>query len=188
MTFPATVLADQASGFVGDLALSGPVSASPVVISLGSAGPSDLWIGRVFSINRDSATQPWLAAPGRQSASYGMPGILVQTTEYANRNTLGEPSTSPMQLSVGDVAEILHECDGVWVLALSPADVRVGNFVIFEAASGTVDTLAPGAALPSGYEVLPGAVVVRDRASTGQGLCMISLRGPQPFGATPVPA
>lgn len=183
MAFPATVRTDIASGFPGDLALDGPTYASPVVISDGTTDPENLVIGRVFSID-NSSRDPQVAVPGRPSAGYVTPGILVSRGQQASYGTAaGGPLASTLVLPPGAVAEVLHGCAGVFVTVLTPATVRPGNLVIFDTETGEIDTIAAGGTLPSGFEVLAGATVLRDRAADPSGLTVISLTGPLPIGA-----
>jgi hypothetical protein len=67
---------------------------------------------------------------------------------------------------------------------LTPANTRPGNLVIFDTVTGELDSIVQGASLPSGFEVIEGAVVIRDRSAPApSGLTIISLTGPLPIGA-----
>lgn len=183
MAFPATVRTDIASGFPGDLALDGPTYATPVVLAAG-ADADNLVIGRVVSIDRTSQ-DPQVAIPGRPANTYITPGILVSRGQQASYGTAaGGSLANTLTLPVGAVAEVLHGCAGVFVTMLTPANTRPGNLVIFDTDTGELDSLVDGGTLPSGFEVLGGAVVIRDRsAPTPSGLTIISLTGPLPIGA-----
>lgn len=182
MAFQTTIRADIGSGYPGDLALHGPVSASPVIVDPGAGDVADLVIGRVFSLDTSTDGITMKAVPGSPGTEgYALSGILVQRTEYVNRSDLGTSLT----LLTGEIAEVLHRCDGVFVIAANPGLVRIGNYVIFDKDTGEIDTVAPGGTLPVGWAILDGATVVRDRASDPGGLTIISLRGPSPVGDDP---
>lgn len=183
MAFPATVRTDIASGFPGDLALDGPTYATPVVVTLALGPATDLVIGRVFSI--EATSDPQTAVPGRPSAGYVTPGVLVSRGQQASYGTAaGGSLANTMVLPANAVAELLHGCAGVFVEMATPETCYPGNLVIFHTGTGVVDSLAPGNSLPADHEVLGGAVVIRSRAAQDDGgLAIIALTGPLPIGA-----
>lgn len=164
MTFPSTIRTDQASGFPGDLALSGVSVAQAGVLNSGDAANNV--VGRAFT---HTGAEGVFAAGGTGAFA----GILANRAEYASYGTIAGGTLAPsITLPNGAIGDFITEHPGVFV-ELTTASAP-GYYVTYNTTNGSLGAVATGADIPAGSVILPGAFVVR-HISTGAGLAVISL-------------
>lgn len=178
--FPSTVNSDIAAGVVGELAFEGPLNGTPGVLNSGDA--TNNVIGRAFTYVSASAAPIGLHAKAVQAGgTTPFCGILANPKAYANRGTTaGGTLAASMVLPNGEIGEFVQHTPGIFVNFAVAANV--GDQVVYANATGILAPLAPGAAVPGGSTLIPGAVVVREptTAPGGVGLAIIALNGPLP--------
>ena len=163
MTFQTSIRTDQASGFVGDLAVDFPPVAQPGALNSGDAANNV--VGRVFT---HTGTEGVFAAGGAGAFA----GILANRAEYASYGTTaGGPLAPSTTLPNGAIGDFLLQHPGVFV-ELSTA-FAPGYYVTYATATGALGAVATGVDVPAGSVILPGAFVVR--YSGAAGLAVISL-------------
>lgn len=131
-------------------------------------------VGRAVTYNADNKT---VGAGGTGVFA----GLISNPKQYAQRGTAaGGPLAPTMTLPNNTIIEAV-ESDYAFVAVVTNNNAKVGDYVVFLQADGTLQTVNQGAALPAGTTQIHGAMV-DDVPGNTAGLCSISLTGPLPLG------
>lgn len=163
MGYQTTVYQFQSSGVVGELYDNSPVICNSYVLD--SEDEANNVIGRAFTVTGNQ-----LAQAGNPDDDAVFAGILVGPKQYASFGSVGQPLAPTLTLSNGTPADILS-MGAVWVVL--PATANIGDWVIYEGATGELNTIAPGDAIPSGSYFANATVQIFD--VTQIGLAMIRI-------------
>lgn len=176
MTFQTTVRFDYGYGVVGESRKHGSRRAKPALINTTNAANNV--VGRAFTYNNDGKT---VGAGGTGVLA----GILANPKQYASFGTsAGGPLAPTITLPNNTIGEMV-EADYGLVVQLTNNNAKIGDYIVFLQADGTLQSVTPGAALPTGSTQIHGAMV-DDVPGNTDGLCSIALTGPLPIGPTTV--
>jgi len=165
----STVRYDYGFGVVGESRKHGATRRKPVLLN--STDATQNVIGRAITLNADGKTY---GAGG--TGVFG--GILSGPKQYASYGTAaGGPLAPTITLPNNTIAESTEE-DYALVVAMTNANVAIGDYVVFAQATGALQSVTQGGALPAGTTRVLGAIVNDLPQPTANGLCTISLTGP----------
>jgi hypothetical protein len=165
----STVRYDYGFGVVGESRKHGARRAKPGLLN--STDATQNVIGRAVTLNGDGKT---FGAGG--TGVFG--GILSGPKQYASYGTAaGGPLAPTITLPNNTIAELTEE-DYALVVAMTNANVAIGDYVVFAQATGALQSVTPGSAIPANTTRILGAVVNDLPQPTANGLCTISLTGP----------
>jgi len=154
MAFQSTVYSQQGFGVVGEIFDNGPVRAEPFIIN--SASAANNVFGRAFSI-----TAEVVVSAGNPSGNKVFAGILINPKGSSSNGTTSSPLAATLTLPNYSIGEI---CNMGSIVVTLGAAANIGDLVIFDNTTGVLETIAPGADLPSGKS--PAYAVV-DRFTQG---------------------
>jgi hypothetical protein len=165
----SSVRFDYGFGVVGESRKHGARRAKPGLINSPSAANNV--VGRAFTQAAGGGTV--------QAGGTGIfAGILSNPKQYASYGSAsGGPLGPTITLPNNSLAEFTEE-DYSLVVAMTNANVNIGDYVVFLQADGTLQSVAPGSAIPTGCTRILGAVVNDLPQPTANGLCTISMTGP----------
>jgi hypothetical protein len=164
-----TVRFDYGFGVVGESRKHGSRRAKPGLINSGTAANNV--VGRAFT----QAAAGGTVAAGGTGIFFG---LLANPKQYASYGTAaGGPLAPTITLANQTIGEFV-ESDYSFIVAMTNANVGIGDYVCFSQTDGSLQSVAPGSAVPTGYTRILGAVVDDLPQPTAGGLCTISLTGP----------
>jgi hypothetical protein len=176
MTLQTTVRYDYGFGMVGESRKHGARRAKPGFIV--SADATQNVVGRAF-------TQVKTGGPVAAGGTGVFFGLLANPKQYASRGIAGSPLSPSLVLPNNTLAEFV-EADYSFVVQLSNANAAIGDYIVFAQATGILQSVTPGAALPANTTQIHGAMVDDLPQPNANGLCTISLTGPLPIGPATV--
>lgn len=176
MTFQTTVRYDYGYGVVGESRKHSARRAKPLLLN--STTPANNVVGRAVTYNNDGKT---VGAGGTGVFA----GLIGNPKQYASFGTsAGGPLAPTMTLPNNTIIEGV-ETDYGFIAQLTNNNAKIGDYVVFLQADGTLQSVTPGSALPAGSTQIHGAMV-DDVPGNTDGLCAIALTGPLPIGPTTV--
>ncbi len=152
--FQRAVYSASGLGVPGEIYNNGPMRAQPFILSSSDAGLNV--VASAFSITAEGVVQA--GNPGGASV---LAGLLVNPKAYALYGSVGSPS---LVLPNGVQVEIANM--GSFVVNL-PAAANIGDWVIYDNATGVLETVTPGSALPVNTSPLYAEVDFFTVASAG---------------------
>lgn len=175
MTLQTTVRYDYGFGVVGESRKHGSRRAKPGFIV--TTDPTQNVVGRAF-------TQPNTGGAVSAGGTGVFYGLLASPKQYVSKGTAAGGPLAPSIVLPNNVEAEFVEADYAFIAQMSNANVHIGDYVVFANATGILQSVAPGAALPAGTTQIHGAMVNDLPQPTANGLCTISLTGPLALGPT----
>lgn len=177
MTLQSTIRFDYGFGVVGESRkYDGGRRAKPGFIV--SADATQNVVGRAFTQVKTGG----VVSAGGTGVFFG---LLANPKQYVAKGTSGNPLAATLTLPNNTEAEFV-EASYSFVAQMSNANAAIGDYVVFAQATGILQSVTPGAALPANTTQIHGAMVNDLPQPTANGLCTISITGPLPIGPTTV--
>lgn len=170
MAFQSTVGLVQGFGVVGEVVFGAPRSAQPGILNSTSAANNV--VGRVFTIDSGDAVAGGTGA---------FLGFLISPKEYASRGTqAGGPLAATLTLANGEIGSFLQQGQ---ILVDVGGTASVGDLVVYDAATGILDTIAPDDYLPAGHQYAYAHVTRADVGSNGLAVVSVNYVPTAPVAA-----
>lgn len=170
MTFQTIVRIDQTTGIVGEIILSGPTRAQPLILN--STSPVNNVIGRAFNHIANSDTDVAADEPGVFA------GILVNPKVYATSGPASGTLDPTLTLPNETQAEFLYM--GLIVVDLSQVSpvtpsLEIGANIWAENSTGILVGVEPATPTVADYTQVPNTVIRRNNVTADPGLAIIEL-------------
>jgi hypothetical protein len=174
MSLQKVVLYDYGFGVVGESRKHGSRRAKPGFII--TTDPTQNIVGRAFTQVKTGGA----VSAGGTGVFFG---LLANPKQYVSKGVSGNP-LAPSIVLPNNVEAEFAEADYAFIAQMSNANVAIGDYVVFSQATGALQSVTPGAALPAGTTQIHGCAVNDLPQPTANGLCTISLMGPFALGPT----
>jgi hypothetical protein len=164
MAFQSTIRQFPTDGFVGDIALSGPIRSQNVILKTSDATQNV--IGRAVTM---VASQDGNAVAGGTGA---FAGILTNSKQYASLGGSTGPLSPTLTLPNDLPVQATTLASGIYVTTSTTANI--GDGVAYANATGIL-AAAPGGTPPASHTLIPGASFVRRNITTAGTTAIIQL-------------
>lgn len=173
--FQSSVFINQGFGVPGELYTDAPYVVLPYLIDSAEAAYNIIG-ATACTITSQGICQAGSAGP------YGFAGILVDPKDVALFGAGGIPLNPT--LTVPNFTQVECLVEGMVIVTL-PAAANIGDYVIFDNATGALSTITPETPLPSGKTYANAQVAYYTQGISGSALAVISVQQtfiiPQPI-------
>jgi hypothetical protein len=173
MSFQSSIQIRQGFGVPGEVFQDVPWTV--LSYTLNSSGTPNVIGSTAYTVSGYDPAGSAVVEAGNGGA-YGFAGILAIPKDYALTGIDGDSLSPTLELPDETQAEIVSQ--GMMVVHLPSGTVNIGDFIIYNNTTGTLDSMAPSAIIPDGYSSANAIVSQFSQdIAFGGGLAVIQIFG-----------